>query len=409
MKIAIVGGGPAGISAALAALSKKNKVTIIEKAGRVGGKIPITGNGRCNISNEDLSLENYSFKLDDIKVINDILNFLDINKLLDFLNCIGILTTTEEGRIYPMSGRADQVRESLEQYLIENDVEIITNAEVYDIQKNNADSEFEISYKLHVGDEFIKHSANYDRVVLCTGSPAGLKREKDNNSIYLAEKCNLQNEAFSPALVPLVCDYTYDKTLAGVRVKCTLFNEHLSEKGELQFTEYGISGIPAMQMSLFLDKVREGQSEVVYANFIDNLTENQLQDWYILNKFKAHTSIHTILSGIINPKIAYSIIVHFGIDPDTPIKQVEPQICKNIFELLKKYPFVVVGFKDMNSAQVCMGGVDYSSLSAGLEALDMPGLFVAGEMLNSAGKCGGFNLHFAFASGYRAGTGAMKI
>jgi len=407
MKIGIIGGGPAGIAAAIAIKQKNSdiEVFILEKQSRLGGKIPLTGNGRCNISNKYISTDKYFFSNDYRHIVEKILHEFDLVKLKSLLKSAGIIAMEEDDRLYPASEKASQVRDALEALVLELGIMPIVNSECCGISKDSTGS-FCVSYK---DKENKKYRLYADRVILSTGSPASLKRSADNNSLYLAKQCGLDFSQFFPALTGYICDKTYDKSLAGVRAKGCLKYKDIYEEGEIQFTEDGISGIPTFQMSLSIGEKICSVRIPINVDFLYYFSKDSIDGWAEQIDKKKVTPIHLFLSGLVNPKVAISLLNRLRINPETKVCDLEKNKVDSIIWGLKNYKICLERVKDINNAQVAIGGLGLHNFNEGLQAIDCHGLYSCGEILDVAGRCGGFNLHFAFASGWMAGVNAANI
>lgn len=403
MKIAIIGGGAAGMMAALAAKQQNNTVTIYEKNDRVGKKILMTGNGKCNFSNLDFDAE--YFRSDSERNLNEFFTRFGVQDTIDFFEGEGLLVKNKNGYLYPASEQAATVLDILRFACERTGVEIKTEAEVRKIAKK--DGGFLIDSKIE--------KSPFDRVIVACGSKAGPKAMTSGSGYLLARSMGHRVIEPTPALVQLRCEEEFFKQLAGVRTDCelTLFvdgKESRRERGELQLTDYGISGIPVFQFSRYAARaLKEKRSVRVLLNFLPDFSEESYSE-FIHNRFqkKKGQSAESFFLGITNKKIMQLLLKLSGLKPDEKVEEGNRGKWEKVFELLRSFSVQVKESNPFENAQVSAGGVCMDEVSKQLESLLVPGLFFAGELLDVDGRCGGYNLQWAWTSGYLAGKGASK-
>lgn len=357
VKVAIIGGGAAGL--ACSSTLKKCDVFLFEQNDTCGKKILASGNGRCNISNRNLGIHFYN---QDHTLINRVLNEFDID---DFFIQKGLLLQEQGDLVYPYSNQAKSVKHVL---LKNSNNANIIHSKVSNILKKN--NQYVICYQ--------EQKLVVDYVVLAIGSSASVLSK--GGSYSLIEQLGIQLTPRYPSLVQFTTLEVYKK-LEGVRVKgivSLLVDNHVIEQktGEIQFTNYGLSGICVMQLSRFYHLYKEKNVSIKINIFpdVENIDEflherkNKFGDFF--------------LEGVLNDKLAL-VINENSID-------------------INNFVFTVSGVKDELSAQVISGGVKLSELNNDFESLICPNLFIVGEVLDVDGDCGGYNLHFAFGSGYLA-------
>ena len=410
-RICIIGGGPAGVMAAIAAAESGEKVTLIERNDMLLKKLLLTGNGRCNYSNENITLDGYNF--DESHLFSKILEELDSKWLENFFYENGMLTKKQGDLMYPRSEKAETVRNTLIEILRENNVEILLSKKVVGV-KSHIDGNAEKSDNMNIEKAF---SLVFDdgtqtecsSIVIATGGKAYPSTGSDGGGYRISRELG-HNVTFTyPVLTRL---FTSDKDvleLAGVRFKgrvsALIENETVgTQDGEIQFTDKGLSGICVFNLSRFLSKAIEDKIECEIA--IDFLPEFSKEE---INSFiKSHSKKcskedpHSLLSKMTNEKIASLIIKRANINTFDEKAQ------KEIANLLKDFRVKISDHDSFSNAQITKGGVNIEEVSGDMQSLVSPGVFFAGEVLDVDGICGGFNLHWAFASGYKAGKKAAE-
>lgn len=405
MEIAIIGGGASGMMAALAAKQNKNcNVTIYEKNDRVGKKILMTGNGKCNFSNLDFKVD--YFRSDSLRDFGSFFDKFGVNETLHFFEEQGLLVKNKNGYLYPSSEQAATVLDILRFACERACVEVKTDAEVKKITKK--DGGFIVEAKME--------KKYFDRVIVACGSKAGPKTMTSGSGYLLAKSLGHRVIEPTPALVQLRCKEEFFKQLAGVRTECelTLFIDgrvSQIERGELQLTDYGISGIPVFQFSRYAAKaLKEKKSVSVAMNFLPDFTEESYHI-FIHNRFekKKGQIAEVFFLGITNKKIMQLFLKLANIKPDEIISTENRGKWEKVFELLRNFRVQVKESNPFENAQVSAGGVCMDEVSESLESLLVPGIFFAGEVLDVDGRCGGYNLQWAWTSGYLAGKAASGI
>ncbi len=389
--ILIIGGGAAGLAAAVSARKENNEavIGIVERNDRVGKKILATGNGRCNFTNMNITPGAFFGESEFIKTVIEGFSSYDA---IEFFKNLGVMHREEEGRVYPLSNQATAILDALRLYLNENSVDFITDTFVSDVK-------FE-------GEVFKAGNLCADKLIVATGGKASPNTGSDGSGYKILEGFGHKLTETKPALVSLKTDTALTKGLKGVKVfgKVTLKDKGkfvAEDEGEILFTDYGISGIPVMQISRFARKGMEV--------FIDMLPGIKYKD--VLGEIYERVFLFPereageIFSGMVNKKIAVPLLKYAKIEK-TSVKAknfTEENILK-CGEFLKSLKLVVFGDNGFNNAQVCAGGVktdDFSPFT--MESKLQKGLYAAGEIMDCDGLCGGFNLHWAWATGVIAG------
>lgn len=383
MKVAIIGGGASGLAAAITIKREKPEidVTILEKLDTVGKKILATGNGRCNLSNFVIQEECYN---GDHDIIHTVLDDFDAVGALEFFNSLGLKIRDEDGRLYPYSMNASNVVALLKREATNLGVKIKTNCKV-----ESLDSNFKINGK-----------TKYDAVILALGGKAAPQHGTDGDGYKLLKNLGIKYQPITPALVQVKVAEDV-KDLKGVRFKGVLFlrdEDDDDEKpikfqeGELLFTDYGISGIPAMQLSGDIaEMTARGEKPHLNICFTPDLGLSDINE-YLENQVDSGKVGPEILYGILNEKLSKYIFDKNNGDLN--------HIALDVMSL----EFTATGTNGYKDAQVTRGGVGQDELEEwSLMTKKVPNLFITGELLNVDGTCGGFNLHFAWGSGIKAG------
>lgn len=385
----IIGGGASGLACAIQfkRINPNASVTIIEKLSIPGKKILATGNGRCNLSNTDITIENYNGDRD---LVSLVLENFGTDECLDFFKSIGLMTSSEEGRIYPLSRNASSVRDLLALECENLGVNIITETKVNSIEKK--EDMFEIQTESGVYTSKV--------CVMALGGKAAAQHGTDGDGYRMLKSLGIRYEQIYPALVRIKTDADTVRALRGVRVLGTVTVDGLgSESGEIQFTDGGVSGIAVMQFSGQIAKrIANGENPALHFDLCPDLSHDEILDF--LAEQKAHkpsAKTEGILIGIMNEKLARVIA-------DTSNNE------SDIADKVKDFTLVANGTDSYKDAQVTHGGVGSNSLMPrSLQALNVPGLFICGELLNVDGMCGGYNLHFAWGSGILAAKEAAEF
>lgn len=392
-KVFVIGGGASGLTAAIKA-SKNYDVTIFEKNEKLGKKILITGNGKCNYWNENQDLKMYNSTGDYTKIVNQ----MNLVKAHSFLDSIGIVPFVKNGYYYPNSNQAISVVNALVDEAKNNGVKII-NEEVTKVEKN--DNKFIINNKYES-----------DLLIIATGGKAAPKTGSDGFGYKIAEQFGHKLIKPLPALVALEVEDNL-KELSGIRfngeVKLLIDNEEVkNDIGEIQINEYGFSGIPVLQVSSKAVKALDENKNVSLSfNFLPNIANDILGLRSFLKVQSRHLNnktISQILDQLFNYKLSNYFLKISKIDNNKKIEDLSNDdldlLCHNILNL----NFKVIKDHGFENAQTTSGGVDLKEIDLDtLESLKVKGLYFCGEILDVDGSCGGYNLSFAWISGLIAG------
>ena len=403
-KVLVVGGGASGMVASIYAARGGNEVILIDKNNNLGKKILMTGNGKCNYWNKDIDISHYNTS--DTNILEKIIT--DGNKLEieNFFDGLGIVSKTRDNYCYPASGQATSIQTSLILECQLQGVNIINNCDVLSVTKNI--NKFEVRT---TNDIFI-----VDKVILATGSKACPKTGSNGFGYQVAKHFGHTLVEPLPALVQLKLDAPFLKEWQGIRIdaKVSLYeNKKLvkEEIGEVQLTDYGISGICVFQLSSRIARVLYNKcSEKIEINFLDNLG---IKDEYSFIKYfdkrnekVLGRTISQLLDGILNYKLINLILKISMIGRDEYWDKLDDKSKIRLGINLTRLSLVVSGTNSFDNAQVCSGGVRLSEINPyTMESFKESGLYIIGELLDVDGECGGFNLGFAWITGFLAGKG----
>lgn len=412
--IIIIGAGAAGLMSAVAAKTSDAKcdVLLLEKNAFAGKKLYATGNGRCNFLNRYAKPADY-FSRDSgrcfLDVVNSVFSMVPIERLEEVFNRMGIIAVQEEeGRLYPRSFQAKSIVDALCQELQSLKVPIVFDAVVKSCQKDTH------GFTLKTQDGKVYQARN---VILASGGKAGCQYGSEGEGYKLAEALGHKIVKPIPALTQLITQESTE-SISGVRVRADLSlykeregSETLVSKdaGEVQFTKEGISGICTFNISRFLELEENSSYKISIDPFYD-YSEKQVGDLLFERhqNLKERTVGH-ILYGLIPDKLCDEILKRVGLFKLEKVKDIPTAKLRMLSKSCKSLTFTALRTKSWKDAQVTAGGISLCELkSTSLESILADGLFFAGEVLDIDGPCGGYNLSWAFASGYRAGILAAE-
>ena len=400
-RIIVIGGGIAGITAAIKAKSKDNEVIVLEKNKTCLKKLLITGNGHCNYFNDKYNLECYDSSNNEL--LANIINDDSKNILKSFYKEIGLVPKIKNGYYYPYSNQAYAVLNALMKEAKVKGVKIENEVEVMGIKK---DDKFII--------ETSKEIFHADKVIIATGSKSYPKTGSTGDGYRFAKLFNHTVNTVYPALVQVLTDDKCVKELDGIRndakVILLIDNKSIKEEiGEVQFTKNGLSGICVYNLTLSLNKyLNEGKDVKISLNFLNGLDINSSNDLdnYLTNQnnMLENRTIGELLEELINYNIVNAIFKKLKINQNINYKELSLKDKNNLLNELTNYEVVITGTKDYESAQVCSGGVSLNELNIDtFESKLVKDLYFVGELVDVTGICGGYNISFAVLSGIKAG------
>ena len=400
----IVGGGAAGLMAAVAAAESGAHVTILEHMPRVGKKILSTGNGRCNLTN--LVLDGSCYRCGQETFPMEVIGRFPVEETLKFFRRLGVVTVNRDGYVYPASGQAQTVLDALREKVDSLGVKTVCDCNIKTLSKE----------KGHFTAGTSQGTFNGDFLILSAGSMAAKNTGSDGSGYDLARSFGHKIIKPLPALVQLRCDGSFFKSVSGVRTEAavSLVSEGkvlASDRGELQLTDYGISGIPVFQVSRYAALALDQKKKVhAVLDFYPAAGEDGMTG--LLKEQKHWLSDRTagsFLNGIFNKKLALLFLKKAGIRPEFPVRELTKRDLLKLCEIIKEFSVPVSAVNPFEQAQVCMGGVKTSQIDPStMESRLTEDLYLAGEILDVDGICGGYNLQWAWSSGYLAGKSAAE-
>ena len=402
MKTVIIGGGASGMTAAIFSAKKGDETVILEHNDRPGKKILSTGNGRCNLTNKSLKTDIDSHFADlgcsDRVFYKNVIDRFGIDDTMNFFEELGLMMKDRGNLVYPLSDQASSVLDVLRFAADERGVKIITSCNVSAIQRAG-DRGFDI--------ETDKGRFSCDKLIIATGSKAAPSTGSDGSGYVLATALGHTINDVRPGLVQLRSGEAWLKSVAGVRssVKLTLSDAGkniYSESGELQFTDYGLSGIVAMDISNRLALCHDNAS--VHIDLMPDMDSDLLKD--ALDRRRSDfpdRKASDMISGMLNKKLGLMLLKRSGIKQDTPSKDIPQNALYRMADIIKDLNVRIDGTNGFREAQICLGGVPCGELTDDLESRIVPHLYFCGEILDLHGDCGGYNLQLAWSTGAIAG------
>jgi len=403
-QIAVIGGGASGMIAAITAARLGASVTIYERNDRVGKKLLATGNGQCNLTNLKCSQKN--FHGTDRGFVTSALENFSVDKTIEFFNSLGALTIADpDGKVFPRTYQASAILDILRFELERCGVTVKTLSPISSIKKGKS------GFTLQSGTTHF----SADAVIAACGSKAAPQLGGSNSGLELLTRLGHTATDLYPVLVPLKTDYPHSKHLKGTKVQAEIsifVNNKITarDSGELLFTDYGLSGPPVIQLSIPVNNALYRKIPVICQ--VDLFTDKNLDELtaHLQNRFmsKADLQMDSALIGFVNKRLISSIISDSGIADSKKIsKTITPSETKRLAQTVKKWTFNISGSLSWSDAHVCFGGISTAEFnSSTMESKLVKGLYATGELLDITGDCGGFNLQWAWSSGFTAGNAA---
>ena len=394
----VVGGCSAGIVAAITAKRRnpEMKIAILEKLPRIGKKLLATGNGKCNLTNENAPEHDYVGK----EFASFAFEKYSPEKVKEFFCSLGLLCYTDScGRVYPESNTAASVVDALRFELERLKIDVYCETAVTDIK--------------HKKDFIINGEFVSKKLIIAAGGKSSPSQGSDGSGYALAKMLGHSVTRLYPALVPLCVSPEITKPMKGIRVRnvnLTLKGEKkiAQTSGEILFTDYGLSGIAAMELAAsaqkYIDTVKS--NPFTYIDFMPDMTYDEIVDYLInLNNIKGFANIDNLLTGFLPKAVGIAICKASKLyKSDKLISDLNEKDIRKISEKIKSFPLEVTGSKGFKDAQVTSGGVKTDEADEKtMQSKICKDLYFAGEIFDVDGGCGGFNLQWAWASGMLAG------
>lgn len=422
-QVAIIGGGAAGMMAAITAAREGAVVTIFEHTDRLGKKILATGNGKCNLGN--LYMNASCFYSSNMEVVMQCLEQFSTKDTIAFFESLGLNIKEKNGYLYPLAEQAAVVSDVLRYAIDAWKIKVVYKAEIqkiYDVVNSGGERCLCV--------ENGKERNFFNSVIVACGSKAAPKTGSDGTGYDLVKGLGHKLQPVLPSLVQLRCRDDFCKALAGIRcdARIHIYDEDrllCEERGELQLTEYGISGIPVFQLSGPVNRhmyeqgalkgkkdkgagTRELRARIDFLPDVEMITLAELFEKRMAVRRTRNSTVEEFFTGFLNKKLMNVLIKKAGVQPGDFVERVDSAKLQKIFEYSKKLEMHVTGANGFENAQVCTGGVNMNDVSLQLESKLVKGVYFAGEILDVDGRCGGYNLQWAWTSGYIAGMAAAE-
>ena len=407
----IIGAGAAGLMAAYSSCiwnkgsADSQRILLLERKDVVGKKITATGNGKCNYTNSVQNKECYRSSEPDIAF--RIIKSYDHEHIIKMFQCLGVLPRERNGYFYPYGEQAKSIRDVLKNAVVNKGAVIRTEKYVTDINKSND------KYTVTCADR-TKYTAK--KIIIAAGGCAAPVFGTDGSIFCILKKLGLKIINPRPALCGLKTDYRYLKNIDGVRLKCkcSLYSKNIkniiySEEGEIIFSKNGISGIPVMNLSRFaVNEMDKNNKCGLILDLFPEMDELQLEGILALTATANGGPVSTALSAVVNDKLLKILIRESGMDMEEHADRFDKVKRKEVFgklaKLLKNFTVSITGDTGFENAQTTQGGVDLNEINEEtMECKNIPGMYLAGEVLDVDGMCGGYNLQWAWSSGFISG------
>ena len=401
MVVGIIGAGASGMAAALAASEDLNvKVELFERQARVGRKLQATGNGRCNLTN--LHADEGGYYGEEPEFVRNALEIMNSQATIQWFRQLGLFAVAEaSGRVYPYSDQANSVVDVLRLALEKPNIHLHTGFEVQKLRRD--------------GDGFLvgnaEETVRCDKLIIACGGLAGTKLGGSMSGYKLLAKLGHRATRLRPSLVQLKCDWGGVTALKGVRANChvqILWDGELfsQSNGELQFTDYGLSGPVIFEVSR--DVCYGSGKWLARLDMLPACTSEELAD-ELRRRVTTNLPVDELLTGILHNRLGRVLTKAAGVKGKQKASELtEPEV-QEIVRTVKSFDIVLTEPMGMDCAQVTAGGVltrDFDPQT--MESKLVPGLYACGEVLDIDGDCGGYNLQWAWSSGYLAGKCAGK-
>lgn len=394
--IAVVGAGASGLTAAISAKRENRSlsVCVLERLPRVGKKLLVTGNGRCNLTNNNMKRS--CFHGTCTELYDSVKNF----NVEAFFQSIGVICTADsEGRVYPKSNTASSVLDALRLETEKLGIEIICDFNVTEIKQGYI-----------IASETEKISA--DTIILAGGGLSQANLGSDGSVLRICKEMGIKVGKLSPALTAIKTNPDLVRALKGLRVqaKATLINNNkkiMSEVGEIQFNDGVLSGICIFNLSNYINDIEKAE---IHLDLLPDMENNSIEKMLFgIKEIRNSASLEDYLSGIFHKRIGNILIKQSTSHQLTmPVSSLSDNDIVKIAARIKKLVFPVTGLQGFEKSQVTSGGVLVSEIDEQLMSKKYRGMYFCGEILDIIGDCGGYNLTFAFSSGYLAGKNAAR-
>lgn len=411
-KVIVIGGGAAGMIAAISAARDGNRVVLLEQNEKLGKKIYITGKGRCNVTNAGDAEDFFAHVVTNPRFMYSSFYGFTNQDMMDLLEGEGLQLKVERGnRVFPESDKSSDVIRTLEKAMRLLGVNIMLNTKVSTILVEK-DSESDISYckGVELTDGSIMEA---NAVIVATGGLSYPSTGSTGDGYSMAAKAGLKVKPCTPALVPLVTSEPWIGQLQGLslrNVQVSIFDKNkkvYTEFGEMLFTHFGVSGPCVLSASSYIGKYLENRSVRLSIDLKPALTVEQL-DKRVLQDFDEakNKQFKNSLDKLLPQKIIPVVIMKSGISPDKKVNEISKEERQTLVKVLKQFDLEITGLREFREAIITHGGVDVKEINpATMETKKVKGLHFAGEVLDIDAVTGGYNLQIAWSTGYAAGKG----
>ena len=404
-KIAVAGGGAAGMIAAVFAARNGNKVSLYEKNEKLGKKLFITGKGRCNLTNTAEMEDMFNAVVSNPKFLYSSFYSFTNDQTIAFFEELGVKTKTERGgRVFPASDHSSDVIHGLERELNRLGVRIELNTEVKEILTENGKVQ---GLMLASGKK-----VEADAVIVAAGGLSYPSTGSTGDGYRMARSCGHKVTRLFPALVPMEVKEWYAKELMGLslrNIEITITDgtkKLYQDFGEMLFTHYGVSGPVILSASSIVGSRLAEKELTLHIDLKPALTKEQL-DKRVLREFDANHNrqFKNASAGLFPAKLRPVIVELSGIPEEKKVNEITREERKKFTDLIKDFSMTLTGLRSYNEAIITKGGVSVKEIDPGtMESKLVKGLFFAGEVLDLDAVTGGFNLQIAWSTGFLAGT-----
>lgn len=412
MRITVVGGGPAGMMAAIAAAGNDNTVTLFEQNEKLGKKLFLTGKGRCNLCNACSVEELFDNVVTNPKFLYSSFYDYDNRAVMEFFEENGLKLKTERGgRVFPESDHSSDVIKTLAKKLDRLGVDVKLNTEVVELITENDGSGDSISGVI-INEKSRKETVKCDAVILATGGCSYPLTGSDGSAFSRLSQMGIEITDPEPSLVPFTCSDRTITDMQGLALKNVGVSviagkrEVYSGFGEMLFTHFGLSGPLILSASTHVRERDYSDGVTVRIDLKPALSEAEL-DTRILRDFEANQNRNfgNSLSKLLPGKLITAVIKKTGIDPDKKVNVITKQERTKLRDTLKCFEVKINGNRGFNEAIITRGGIKTSAINPStMESKKIKGLYFAGEMIDTDALTGGFNLQIAWSTGHLAGT-----
>lgn len=397
-KIAVIGGGASGLMAAITAAKNGADVTVFEKNDRIGKKILQTGNGKCNYTNLDMD-DSYFYSSSDNGIIKKILSKFNEKDTIAFFENLGIVPRNRNGGIYPYPETATAILDVLRMEVERLGIKLSLSNTIDSIKEK--------------GTGFIVNSTFFDRIIIAAGGKSAPKTGSDGDGYKIAKRFGHKPLKALPALTQLISNEKYFKSISGVRAEAYLslyIDGRFIKKshGELQLTDTGLSGICSFELSSLIsrgiDSKRKAEVEI---NFFNDLSKKDFAELLRKRiKLQPERPAELLFTGIFNKKLSLLFLKMAAVSLNKNSGSLNEKELATLSDSVCSFRVVISSVGDFAKSQVTSGGVPLNEVNENLESKKKKGLFFAGEVLDVDGICGGYNLQWAWSSGFSAGKAA---